>query len=149
MMPRQQFHPGALGRLTQPFAVLDGVRQRLLDEGRNAGSDTGKPLLDMQSIGRRKNDAVGTLLEQVRQRGDERHAKLCGDVRGARRRIDDRHQLAVAAFQNALDVRAPDGARSHNRNAQGGCHSPGTVCSPASRDWALSRIGALMAPKPL
>ena len=67
MMPRQQFHPGALGRLTQPFAVLDGVRQRLLDEGRNTGSDTGKPLLDMQPIGRRKNDAVGTLLEQVRQ----------------------------------------------------------------------------------
>ena len=44
-----------------------------------------------------------------------------------------------------------DGAGAGDRDAQapGGHYSPLSECSRAKRDWALRRIGALIAPKPL
>ena len=55
----------------------------------------------------------------------------------------------IALLNLPVDVSTPDGTRPYNCNAQRRCHRPDTACSPASRDCALRRMGALIAPNPL
>jgi len=85
------------------------MRDRFLDQRRNAGPHALQRLLHMQLIGRRQDDAVGFVVgEQLVERAIDWYAGLARYVGCLGRRIDNGRQFAPRALLNFLDMAESD-----------------------------------------
>ena len=95
-------------------------------------------VLDVQRVGRGRNDAVRTFAgEQIGERFVDRDTRFARKSRGGGRGIDDGRKLAIAALPNQLDVSAPDQARARDRdtNLFHACQRSEIVKSMLERAW--------------
>src|SRR5947199_5961798 len=89
------------------------MRQRFLDQGRDASVDALERIIHVELIGGGKNNAVGTILgEHVTECLIERHASFPRHGGGSRSGINNGGQGAGFARLNQLDMATPDQTRT-------------------------------------
>ena len=123
VMAGEDRNAGLFGRLDQPHAAGDVIRDRFLDQGRDPGGDRLQTVADMHLVGRRDDDAVGL------SRGDHGleirvpfHASAGRRLLAGRRGIDDGIELRPRLGGDMLDMAFADQSGTENGKLDGLIH---------------------------
>ena len=104
-------------RLDQACRFVHRIRDRFLDQHRNAVLYTLESMLDVQGIWGSHDDAVRALrIEHIGEDRICRHTGLSCEVGRAEGRVDYGGELAGSTIPDQLDMVAPDQACAHHRD---------------------------------
>jgi hypothetical protein len=128
----------------QRFGFRHRQRDRFFEQHRHAGGDALQRVRHVQRVRCGQHHAVGLgLVEQLGERGVQRHAGRIGMGFGGGGRIDYCAEFDRGARARRTDVRQADVAGAGNGDARSGLHGIGFLCSIGASVRSLASVPAI------